>query len=63
MDALDTFRGERNWQFTGDEVFFYDHLCRASLHQEHKDAAVTSMKSAEVWSGPWRLSRLCTPKK
>ena len=34
-DALERFRGERNRQFTGDEVFFYD----------------PSMKSAEVWSG------------
>ena len=30
---------------------FNDHLCRASLPHEHKDAAVTSMKSAEVWLG------------
>ena len=30
---------------------FNDHLCRASLPREHMDAAVTSMKSAEVWSG------------
>ena len=51
VDALEPFRGERNRQFTGDEVFFYDHLCHASLLQEHIDAAVTSMKSAEVWSG------------
>ena len=67
MDALEPFRGERNRQFTGDEVFIYDHLCRASLHQEHIDAAVTSMKSTEVWSGLvewiWHLSRLCTPKR
>ena len=49
--ALETFRGERNRQFTGDEVFFHDHLCRASLPREHIDAAVTSMKSAEVWLG------------
>ena len=40
-----------NRQFTANEVFFYDHLCRASLLREHIDAAVTSMKSAEVWSG------------
>ena len=33
VDALEPFRGERNPQFTGDEVFFYDHLCRASSHQ------------------------------
>ena len=51
MDGLEPFRGERNRQFTGDEVFFHDHLCRASLPREHIDAAVTSMKSAEGWSG------------
>ena len=51
VDALEPFRGERNRQFTGDEVFFYDRLCRVSLPREHMDAAVTSMKSAEVWSG------------
>ena len=51
MDALEPFRGERNLQFTGDEVFVYDRLSRASLPREHMDAAVTSMKSAEVWSG------------
>ena len=55
-------------QFTGDEVFFYDHLCRASLPREHIDAAVTSMKSVEVWSGLAEWIRalaavaLCTPK-
>ena len=32
-------------------MFFYDRLCRVSLPREHMDAAVTSMKSAEVWSG------------
>ena len=31
VDALETFRGERNRQFKGDEVFFHNHLCRASL--------------------------------
>ena len=51
MDALEPFRGERNQQFTSDKVFFNDHVCRASLPREHMDAAVTSMKSAEVWSG------------
>ena len=51
VDALEPFRGERNRQFTGDEVFFCNHLCRASLPQEQTDAAVTSMKSADVWSG------------
>ena len=51
VDAHETFRGERNLQFTRDEVFFYDQLCRASLHREHMDAAVTSMKSAKVWAG------------
>ena len=51
MDALEPFRGEGNWQFTGDEVFFYERLCRASLSREHIDAADTSMKSAEVWLG------------
>ena len=50
MGALEPFRGERNRQFTGDEVFFHDNLCRASLPQEQIDAAVTSMKSTEVWS-------------
>ena len=49
--SFPSLRGERNRQFTGDEVFFYDRLCRVSLSREHKDAAVTSMKSAEVWSG------------
>ena len=38
-------------QFTG---------CRASLPREHVDAAATSMPSG---FGPWRLSRLCTPKR
>ena len=51
VEMFEPFRGERNRQFTGDEVFFYDHLCRASLPREHMDAAVTSMKSAEVSSG------------
>ena len=51
VDALEPFRGERNRQFTGDEVFFNDRLCRASLALEHMDAAVTRKKSAEVWSG------------
>ena len=32
-------------------MFFYDRLCRVSLPREHMDAAVTSMKSAEVRSG------------
>ena len=69
VDALEPFRGERNRQFTGDEVLYNDHLCRASLPREHIDAAVTSTKSAEVWSGLaeriWALaaSRLCTPKR
>ena len=31
VDALEPFRSERNRQFTGDEVLFNDHLCRASL--------------------------------
>ena len=51
VDALEPFGGERNRHLTGDEVFFYDHLCRASLPREHIDAAVTSTKSAQVWSG------------
>ena len=51
VDALHPFRGERNRQFTGDEVFFHDRLYRASLPRWRFDAAVTSMKSAEVWSG------------
>ena len=50
VDALEPFRGERNRQFTGDEVLFNDHLCRVSLPWEQIDA-VTSTKSAEVWSG------------
>ena len=50
VDGLEPFRGERNRQFTRDEAFFYDHLCRASLPWEHTGAAVTSMKGAEVWS-------------
>ena len=39
------FEANGNRQFTGDEVSFYGHL------REHVDAAVASMKSAEVWSG------------
>ena len=47
-----TWTGLNNFEAnTGDEVFFYDRLCRASLPQEHSDAAVTSMKSTEVWPG------------
>ena len=64
VDALEPFRAEPNRQFTGDEVFFYDHLCRASLPGEHMDAAVTSMKSAEVWSRLaewiWALAAVAT---
>ena len=64
VDAPEPFRGERKRQFTSDEVFFYDHLCRASLSREHMDAAVTSMKSAEVWSGLvawiWALAAVAT---
>ena len=45
-------------------VTIYDRLCRASLPQEHTDAAVTSTKSAEVWSGLaewiWALSAVAT---
>ena len=69
VDALEPFRGERNRQSTGDEVFFHDRLYRASLSREYMDAEVTSMKSAEVWLGlaEWiralALSRLCTPKR
>ena len=56
VDALEPFRGERKRQFTGDEVFFYDHLCRASLPREHTDAAVTSMKEGKPGCGcRWRL--------
>ena len=51
VDALEPFRGERNRQFTGDEVLYNDHLCRASLPREQTDATVTSTKSAEVRSG------------
>ena len=51
VDALEPFRGERNLQITGDKVLINDHLCRASLPREQTDAAVTSMKSTEVWSG------------
>ena len=51
VGALEPFRGERMRQVTGGEVFFYDRLHRASLPWEHKDAAVTSKKSAKVWSG------------
>ena len=36
MDALEPFPSERNRQFTGDEVFFSDHLCRASLPRERR---------------------------
>ena len=61
VDALEPFRGERNRQFTGDEAFFYDHLYR--LPREHTVAAVTSTKSAEVWSGLAEWIRLCTPKR
>ena len=64
VDALEPFRGERNWQFTSDEVFFHDCLCHASLLREHTDAAVTSMKSAVVWSGLaewiWALAAVAT---
>ena len=64
MDALKPFQGERNRQFTGDEAFFCDHLCRASLPREHTDAAVTGMRSAEVWSGLaewiWALAAVAT---
>ena len=53
----------------GDEVLFYDHLCRASLPLEHTGAAVnrtkspTSGRGSPSGSGPWQLSRLCTPKR
>ena len=57
VDALEPFRGERNRQFTGDEVFFYDHLCRASLPREHIDAAVTSMKSVRGLVGACRVDQ------
>ena len=50
-DILEPFRGDRNRQLTDNEWFFYNHLCRASLPQEYIDAAVSSMKSADVWSG------------
>ena len=33
-DVLEPVRGDPNWQSTGDEVFFHDHLRRASLPQE-----------------------------
>ena len=46
VDAPEPFRGERNRQFMGDEVVFYDHLCHESLPREHIVAAVVSMKSA-----------------
>ena len=62
VDALEPFRGERNQQFTGDEVFSHDHLCHSSLPREHTDAPVTSMKTAEV-SRTWRLLRPCSPKR
>ena len=51
VDALEPFRGERNRQFTNDEVLYNDHLCRVSLCRKYMDAAATSTKSAEVWSG------------
>ena len=58
VDAPEPFRGERNRQFVGDEVVFYDHLCHASLLREHMDAAVISIKSAEVWSGQAAVATL-----
>ena len=39
VDAHEPFRCERNRQFTGDEVFFYDHPCRASLPRGTGEAA------------------------
>ena len=57
LSACQQVQRVRTWthlnlfEANGTKVFIYDHLCRASLPREHKDAAVTSMKSAEVWSG------------
>ena len=52
LDALEPFRGERNRQFTGDEVVLLrPRVSRATPTGAHTDAAVTSMKSAKVWSG------------
>ena len=50
-DVLEPFRGDRKRQLTGDEVFFYDHLCRGSLPHKFINAAVSGMNSADVWSG------------
>ena len=50
VDALEPFQAGRNRQFKSDEVFFHDHLRRASLPREHTDAAVTSMSGTKVWS-------------
>ena len=64
VDALEPFRGERNRQFTSVKEFFHDRLYRASLSREQIDATVTSMKSAEVWSGLakwiWALAAVAT---
>ena len=47
-----SLRGERNRQFTGEEVLFNDHLSVSRVTAPGtEDAAVTSTKSAEVWSG------------
>ena len=68
-DVLEPLRGDPNWQTTGDEVFFHVHLCRTSLSQEYIDHAVSSMKSADAWSGlaewigPWRPLRLLYPEE
>ena len=48
---MNPFEANGNRQFTGDEVLFNDHLCRASLPPKHMDAAATSMKSTAVRSG------------
>ena len=50
VGALELFRGERNRQFTGDEVFFYDHLCHASLPREHKSAEVWTWLAEWIWA-------------
>ena len=69
MDPLEPFRDERNRQFTGDEVFFYDHLCRASApgaqrcrshqHEERRDLVA----ACQVDPGPGGCRGFCTPKR
>ena len=74
VDALEPFPSERNRQFTGDEVFFSDHLCRASLPRERRglvgacrvdlgpggcrDSNLEEMESKHSWMEKSRLRLL-----